>query len=79
MANKKPYKLKPEHIRKLRALKSEEKAYLDAVDKSWANGEATAAKAAVVLAEQAHAKWLAYFNKLRGWEENGVPATGHAI
>lgn len=71
----KTYQFCKSDIQKLRSLKREEIAYLNAVDNSWANGDANAAKAAAVLAEKAHAKWLCYFNKLRGWQENGVPTS----
>lgn len=74
MANKK-YQLKPEHVKKLRQLKLEEKSFLDAVDRAWTNCEPKAARIAAKQANEAHARWLAYFNKLVGWEENGVPTT----
>lgn len=79
MTKNKPYTLKPEHIRKLRSLKAEEKSLLDAVDRAWNNGQVYEARRLAKSANESHARWLAYFNKLVGWQENGVPQAGHAI
>lgn len=73
MAKTTPYQLKPEHTRKLRALIAEEQSFNKAAERAWHNGEFKAAKNAMREADLAHARMLAYFNKLAGWQENGVP------
>ena len=75
----KKYSVKPEHIKKLRDLKAEEVDHMSAAMSSWRNGNWQEAKAAAVSADRAHAKWLAYFNKLAGWQENGIPRQDHAV
>lgn len=79
MSNNKPYAVKPDHLRKLRALGTEEVNHLKAAQSSWQNGNWKEAKAAAVSADHAHAKWFAFFNKLVGWQENGVPQQDYAI
>lgn len=78
MTKNRPYVLKPDHMRKLRELKAEDMDHMSAAMSSWRNGSYTEAKAAAVSADRAHAKWLAFFNKLVGWQENGVPQTDYA-
>ena len=79
MPKKKPYKLTPAQMRKLRDLRKQEVDAINLCHSSWQNGDVKEAKAAAVIADQSHAKWLAYFNKLVGWQENGVPIGEYAI
>lgn len=79
MPKKKPYKLTPAQMRKLRDLRKQEADAINLCHSSWQNGDVKEAKAAAVIADQSHAKWLAYFNKLVGWQENGVPQADYAI
>lgn len=79
MTKNKPYKLKPSEMRKLLSLKKQEVDAINLCHSSWQNGDVKEAKAAAIIADQSHAKWLAYFNKLLGWQENGVPISDHAI
>ena len=79
MVKKKPYKLTPAQMRKLRDLRKQEADAINLCHSSWQNGDVKEAKAAAVIADNAHAKWLAYFNKLVGWQENGVPLADYAI
>lgn len=75
---RKPYTIQPDQLRKLRSLKAEEVSQLQAAISSWQNGSYKEAKAAAVSADHAHARWLAYFNQLVGWQENGVPQAEYA-
>lgn len=79
MPKKKPYKLTPQQMRKLGNLKKEEADAINLVHSAWKNGNVKEAKAAAVVANKAHAAWLAYFNKLVGWQENGVPVSEYAV
>ena len=72
------YELKPEHTRKLRSLIAEEQRFNKAAEQAWRNEEYRAAKVAMCEANLAHARMLAYFDKLAGWQENGVVTDGYA-
>lgn len=78
MAGTKAFVQKPEHDRKLRTLAKEEFEAVKLMSTCLINGNVEEAKAAAVIAQQARARQEAYFNKLVGWHENGVPVAEYA-
>lgn len=72
------YKFKPEHVRKLRALRAELESWNKAFINAWNNQEYEAAKEAKRQANLAYGRLLAYENKLVGWQEQGIPCDGYA-
>lgn len=74
----KPYYFKPEHVRKLRSLKSELVSWEQAFVNAWNNREYDSAKVAQAQANLAYANLQAYQNKLIGWETKGVPTDGYS-
>ena len=70
---KKPYEFEAGHLRKFDALLDEATIHAKAAKVAWKNGCYDAAKDDMKHALEAQAKLEAWFNTLRGWQENGVP------
>lgn len=74
----KPYAFKAEHVRRLRALRTELESWNKAFINAWNNQEYESAKVAMRQANLAFGHLIDYESHLVGWQENGVPISGYS-
>lgn len=69
---KRPYQHTPAHVRRLRSQKNQALSTINAMIQAFDNEDYQAAYRQAVEAQQSLANFWATFNKLRGWQENGI-------
>lgn len=73
-----PYTFKAEHVRKLRALRTELDSWNKAFTNAWNNQEYESAEIAMRQANLAFGHLVDYESKLVDWQKYGVPTSGYS-